>query len=84
MTSASIAWLRARPEDHWNRVVAQGDRRPMGDNPAAMEELRAMLREREETYAQSTLTVDTSGRNPQEVAATIEEGLLSLKEPESG
>ena len=80
----TVVWLRARPEDHWNRVVAQGDRRPMGDNPAAMEELRAMLREREETYAQSTLTVDTSGRNPQEIAATIEEGLLSLKEPESG
>jgi XRE family aerobic/anaerobic benzoate catabolism transcriptional regulator len=80
----TVVWLRARPEDHWKRVVAQGDRRPMADNPAAMEELRAMLRGREETYSRSTFTVDTSGRSPREVAATIEEGLLSLDEPESG
>ena len=36
-------WLRANPEDHWNRVVQQGDRRPMADNPQAMAELRRLL-----------------------------------------
>ena len=36
-------WLRATPEDHWNRVVAQGDQRPMAENPHAFEELRALL-----------------------------------------
>jgi hypothetical protein len=36
--------LAARaPEDHWSRVVGQGDRRPMADHPDAMAELRAML-----------------------------------------
>ena len=37
------ARLRAQPEDHWNRVVQQGDKRPMADNPQAMAELRRLL-----------------------------------------
>ena len=41
--AALTVWLRARPEDHWNRVVRQGDRRPMADHPQAMADLRALL-----------------------------------------
>ena len=41
--SAVTVWLRAAPEDHWNRVVSQGDRRPMADHPQAMADLRALL-----------------------------------------
>jgi XRE family aerobic/anaerobic benzoate catabolism transcriptional regulator len=52
-------WLRARPEDHWNRVVQQGDRRPMAQHPQAMAELRRLLATREPLYAQSAHTVDT-------------------------
>jgi XRE family transcriptional regulator, aerobic/anaerobic benzoate catabolism transcriptional regulator len=40
---AITVWLRARPEDHWARVVSQGDRRPMAQNPHAFTELRALL-----------------------------------------
>ena len=40
---AVTVWLRADAEDHWNRVVQQGDRRPMADNPGAMAELRRLL-----------------------------------------
>jgi len=68
---ATVIWLKASPEDHWNRVVAQGDKRPMADNPAAMDELRAMLTEREEIYGQAGLIVETSERSPQEIARTI-------------
>ena len=39
-------WLRAEPRQHWERVERQGDRRPMGDNPNAMQELRALLASR--------------------------------------
>jgi len=53
-------WLRARPEDHWNRVIQQGDRRPMAENPHAFTELRALLAAREPLYARAQLTVDTS------------------------
>jgi XRE family transcriptional regulator, aerobic/anaerobic benzoate catabolism transcriptional regulator len=57
---ARTVWLRAKPEDHWNRVVQQGDRRPMGDNPQAMAELRQLLEAREPLYAEAEQTVDTS------------------------
>ncbi|MFG0316966.1 MAG: shikimate kinase [Planctomycetota bacterium JB042] len=55
-------WLRATPDDHWNRVVAQGDRRPMEGNPRAMAELRALLESRGPLYEQADRAVDTSGR----------------------
>jgi XRE family transcriptional regulator, aerobic/anaerobic benzoate catabolism transcriptional regulator len=60
--SAVTVWLRAAPEDHWNRVVSQGDRRPMADHPQAMADLRALLAAREPLYASADHTVDTSGR----------------------
>ena len=66
-----VVWLRARPEDHWQRVVAQGDRRPMADNPAAMEELRSMLRAREPLYAAAPIRVETSGRSAEAVADAV-------------
>lgn len=60
--SAVTVWLRAEPEDHWNRVVSQGDRRPMADHPQAMADLRALLAAREPLYAGADHTVQTSGR----------------------
>lgn len=57
---ALTVWLRARPEDHWNRVVQQGDRRPMADHPQAMAELRRLLQARAPLYAEADHTVDTS------------------------
>jgi XRE family aerobic/anaerobic benzoate catabolism transcriptional regulator len=69
--AATTVWLRARPEEHWSRVVAQGDRRPMADNPAAMEELRALLSARASSYAQARWTLETSGRAPDAVAEQI-------------
>jgi XRE family aerobic/anaerobic benzoate catabolism transcriptional regulator len=72
---ARVVWLKARAEDHWNRVVAQGDRRPMADNPDAMAELRAMLAAREPSYALAHLVVDTTGCTPEEVALKVENEL---------
>jgi XRE family aerobic/anaerobic benzoate catabolism transcriptional regulator len=76
----TVVWLRARPEDHWRRVVAQGDRRPMADNPDAMAELRAMLASREARYAQAHVVVDTARRTPQAVAKSILAELSSHEE----
>ena len=58
--SARVVWLKADPEDHWNRVVRQGDRRPMAANPRAKAELRQLLRSREPLYRQAHDVVDTS------------------------
>lgn len=60
--SAITIWLRATPEDHWKRVVAQGDKRPMADHPQAMADLRALLEARQPLYATADYTIDTSGR----------------------
>jgi XRE family aerobic/anaerobic benzoate catabolism transcriptional regulator len=75
---ATVIWLRATPEDHWDRVVAQGDRRPMADNPAAMQELRALLGAREPVYAEARITIDTTGRRPEQVAELIHTRLAEL------
>ena len=56
---ARTIWLQASPESHWERVVAQGDRRPMQNRANAMSELRALLRQRTERYARAELVVDT-------------------------
>lgn len=64
---ASTVWLRAKPEDHWNRVIQQGDARPMAKNPHAFAELRALLAAREPLYANAHHVVDTSGREVDEV-----------------
>jgi XRE family aerobic/anaerobic benzoate catabolism transcriptional regulator len=57
---ATTVWLRAAPEDHWNRVVKQGDHRPMARHPHAMQELRALIAARAKLYAEAHHTVDTS------------------------
>jgi len=73
--SAKSVWLRASPEDHWNRVVRQGDRRPMTDHPQAMADLRSLLATREPLYALADHTVDTSARTVEEVIELIEQHL---------
>jgi XRE family aerobic/anaerobic benzoate catabolism transcriptional regulator len=65
-------WLRAHPEDHWNRVVQQGDRRPMADHPQAMAELRRLLADREPLYSQAHHTVDTSRLGVEQAVRAIE------------
>jgi len=69
--STTTVWLRATPEDHWNRVVRQGDRRPMADHPQAMADLRSLLAAREPLYAQAAVTVETTGRPVDGVAGEI-------------
>ena len=73
--AAKTVWLRASPEDHWNRVVRQGDRRPMADHPQAMADLRSLLAMREPLYALADHTVDTSSASVDEVIASIEHKL---------
>jgi XRE family aerobic/anaerobic benzoate catabolism transcriptional regulator len=60
-TSFFTVWLRAAPEVHMARVRQQGDLRPMADDRAAMQELRAILASREPLYGRARMTVDTSG-----------------------
>jgi XRE family transcriptional regulator, aerobic/anaerobic benzoate catabolism transcriptional regulator len=64
---ARTVWLRARAEDHWERVIRQGDRRPMAENPHAFAQLRQLMADREPLYARAHHIIDTSGRAVGEV-----------------
>jgi XRE family aerobic/anaerobic benzoate catabolism transcriptional regulator len=54
-------WIKARPEDHMSRVMAQGDFRPMAQNRAAMADLVAILEARRADYSRAEADIDTSG-----------------------
>lgn len=69
--STITVWLRATPEDHWNRVLRQGDRRPMADHPQAMSDLRALLAAREPLYAAAAHKVFTTDRTVDDVVDEI-------------
>lgn len=56
----TTVWLQADPEDHMNRVRAQGDMRPMAANPEAMEDLKIILAGRSAFYAKAHVKVNTS------------------------
>jgi XRE family transcriptional regulator, aerobic/anaerobic benzoate catabolism transcriptional regulator len=58
---AHTVWVKARPEEHMSRVMAQGDFRPMAQNRAAMADLVAILEARRADYARAEAEVDTSG-----------------------
>ena len=53
-------WLKASPEDHMSRVLAQGDRRPMAGNHEAMDDLKRILDSRAQFYSKADKTIDTS------------------------
>ena len=65
-------WVAASPEEHMARVAAQGDRRPMADNPEAMADLRAILAARSPGYARADARLDTSGRSPEDCLDELE------------
>lgn len=64
-------WLRASAHDHWNRVLQQGDRRPMKGHPQAMAELRRLLTTRRRLYGTARHTVLTSAHTPEQVVDEI-------------
>jgi XRE family transcriptional regulator, aerobic/anaerobic benzoate catabolism transcriptional regulator len=67
----TTVWLKARPQDHWDRVLRQGDARPMRNRDNAMSELKALLRTRKPLYSLADEVVDTSSATFDEAAARI-------------
>jgi len=55
-------WLKASPEEHMARVIAQGDMRPFRGRAEALEEIRRLLADRDRLYARADATIDTSGQ----------------------
>ncbi|MCP5037513.1 MAG: helix-turn-helix transcriptional regulator [Rhodobacteraceae bacterium] len=71
-------WLKAEPEEHMERVRAQGDMRPMSENPNAMKELRAILKAREEQYSRADVCVDTSGASKESSLTELMQAIRGL------
>lgn len=76
LAACYTVWLKASPEDHMQRVLAQGDMRPMADNREAMEDLQRILQAREEQYRKADLWLDTSVKSLDECLNELESALL--------
>jgi XRE family aerobic/anaerobic benzoate catabolism transcriptional regulator len=77
LSSFYTIWLKAEPEEHMRRVREQGDLRPMGGDASAMQELRAILTNREPFYARARATVDTAGLSIDEAAERLQAAIAS-------
>ena len=66
LTTCFVIWLRTAPEQYMERVVDQGDLRPMLNRPDAMANLRQLLDEREPFYAKAHATLDTTDQSVEE------------------
>ncbi|MDO9114064.1 MAG: helix-turn-helix transcriptional regulator [Polaromonas sp.] len=78
-------WLKASPEEHMARVVAQGDMRPFhatrGATDEAMEDLRRILASREALYARADAVVDTAARTLKQSLKDLERAVPAQAQP---
>jgi XRE family aerobic/anaerobic benzoate catabolism transcriptional regulator len=75
LASCFTIWVRAAPEEHMNRVVAQGDLRPMAGNEEAMDDLRRILAGRAALYAKADAVIDTAHKT---IEASLEELVAAI------
>jgi XRE family aerobic/anaerobic benzoate catabolism transcriptional regulator len=69
----TCVWLKASPEEHMARVIAQGDMRPFKGRSAALDEIKKLLEDRNRLYSRAGATVDTSGK-------TLKQSLNELRQ----
>jgi XRE family aerobic/anaerobic benzoate catabolism transcriptional regulator len=70
-------WVKAQPEEHMARVVAQGDVRPMAGHAEAMDDLRNILSAREPLYSKADVTLDTSARSVEESLEALQRSVAT-------
>lgn len=78
LAHCTTIWLQADPEDHMNRVRAQGDLRPMAASAEAMEDLKTILAGRSPFYEKAQLTVNTSQQSLAPTFALLRQGVRAL------
>jgi XRE family aerobic/anaerobic benzoate catabolism transcriptional regulator len=71
LASCFTVWVRAEPEEHMKRVMAQGDMRPMANSARAMEDLISILRSREPLYAKAEFVLSTTAKTPEQNLAEL-------------
>jgi XRE family aerobic/anaerobic benzoate catabolism transcriptional regulator len=70
-------WVKASPDEHMARVVAQGDLRPMQGKVEAMDDLKRILDAREPLYRKADVTLDTSGDDAQQSLTKLRQAVLA-------
>jgi XRE family aerobic/anaerobic benzoate catabolism transcriptional regulator len=75
LSNCYTVWVKAQPDEHMSRVIAQGDFRAMAGNDQAMEDLRRILEAREPLYRKADMCVDTSGDSVEESFAKLKAAL---------
>jgi XRE family aerobic/anaerobic benzoate catabolism transcriptional regulator len=78
LDQCTTVWLQATPDEHMNRVLAQGDYRPMAGNGEAMEDLRRILAGRSPFYAKADVTVSTAGKSLARSFAALRDALGAI------
>ena len=71
LASCFTVWVRAEPDEHMRRVMAQGDMRPMAKSGRAMDDLVSILRSREPLYAKAEAAITTSGKTPEQTMTEL-------------
>jgi XRE family aerobic/anaerobic benzoate catabolism transcriptional regulator len=71
LASCFTVWIRAEPDEHMQRVMAQGDMRPMANSTRAMDDLVSILKSREPLYAKAEAALITSGKTPEQNLAEL-------------
>jgi XRE family aerobic/anaerobic benzoate catabolism transcriptional regulator len=71
LSSCFVVWLSATPDQHMNRVIAQGDLRPMAEGPQAMDDLKAILESRTPLYAKADAELSTSDKTETQALAAL-------------
>jgi XRE family aerobic/anaerobic benzoate catabolism transcriptional regulator len=66
LANCYTVWIKAQPDEHMSRVIAQGDFRAMAGSDQAMEDLRRILEAREPLYRKADMVLDTSGNSVEE------------------
>jgi XRE family aerobic/anaerobic benzoate catabolism transcriptional regulator len=75
LSNCYTIWIKAQPDEHMSRVIAQGDFRAMAGNDRAMEDLRRIIEARESLYQKADMCVDTSGDSVEESFAKLKAGI---------
>jgi XRE family aerobic/anaerobic benzoate catabolism transcriptional regulator len=75
LTQFFTVWVKASPEEHMARVVAQGDLRPMQGTLEAMGDLNRILDAREPLYRRADATLDTSGERPEQSLSKLRQAV---------
>jgi XRE family aerobic/anaerobic benzoate catabolism transcriptional regulator len=84
LSNCYTVWIKAQPEEHMARVIAQGDLRAIAGGNQAMDDLRRILEAREPLYRKADMYLDTSGSSVDESFAKLKAALQPSEKQNEG